>query len=105
MPVGGNFHLVAGNSGQCLNVPGASGAAGTGLIQWPCSATALNDQWQLVPVGTSVHIVSASSGLCVNVSGGSQSPGAPVIQWPCTANSLNDQFDIYTPSLATLTLP
>lgn len=105
VPVGGNFHLVAGNSGQCLNVPGASGAAGTALIQWPCSATALNDQWQLVPVGTSVHIVSASSRMCVNVSGGSQSPGAPVIQWPCTASSLNDQFDIYTPSLATQTLP
>jgi galactose oxidase len=105
VPIGGNFHIVAGNSGQCLNVPGNSLNAGTALIQWPCSANSLNDQWRLVPAGTSVRIVSASSGLCVNVSGGSQSPGAPIIQWPCSANALNDQFDIYTPSLATQTLP
>jgi hypothetical protein len=36
-------------SGLCLNVDGASTAAGTQLIQWPCVNSA-NEEWQATPV-------------------------------------------------------
>lgn len=40
------YNLINYNSGQCLNVKGASTAPGAPLIQWPCTA-ADNSKWFL----------------------------------------------------------
>jgi galactose oxidase len=100
--IGNNYHIVAENSGQCLNIAGGSTAAGAAIIQWPCQSQASkNDQWSLVSVGEYYQIVSALTGQCLNVEYDSQSENAPLIQWPCasyTPGNYNDLWSLATPS-------
>ncbi|MGW0883455.1 RICIN domain-containing protein [Streptomyces sp. NPDC002671] len=74
-------------SGQALDDPDHSTAAGTQLVTWTPNGGA-NQSWEFTrqPDG-SYEIRNAESHLCADVSGGSTSAGAAVIQWTCTGGS------------------
>jgi len=85
------------NSGQALNVSGASLTNGAPIIQWPYSSgTPYNDDWQIVSTDSGfVKILNRNSGQALNVSGNSTSDGAPIIQWPYSADTkYNDEWQI-----------
>ena len=86
--------IVGVQSGQCATPAGASTAAGTNIVQEPCSG-ASSQNWSLVAFGGGYHIVSQLSGLCLNINGDSTSSGAHLIQWQCQgAAQTNDQWTV-----------
>ncbi|HVE38812.1 MAG TPA: RICIN domain-containing protein, partial [Planctomycetota bacterium] len=61
LPVGdGSYYLLNVNSGQALNVAGASMSDGADVIQWPYGGEA-NSRWLLQPVGAGVRVKAARS--------------------------------------------
>ncbi|MCP2328732.1 hypothetical protein HDA40_007239 [Hamadaea flava] len=87
----GYHPLVIGNNGLCLDVSGASTAAGAAVTQWTCGGQA-NQQFQFVPVtGGYGRLQAQHSGLDVAVANSSTAAGVPNIiqQTPTSApNSL-----------------
>jgi hypothetical protein len=95
--LGSDFRIMNRNSGEALNVSGASLSDGANIIQWPYSAdTKRNDEWQVISLGGGFFkILNRNSGEALNVSGASTADGAQVIQWPYSANSTtNDEWQI-----------
>ncbi|WP_406458556.1 glycosyl hydrolase family 95 catalytic domain-containing protein [Streptomyces sp. NBC_00876] len=77
------FQLVNRRSGKAVDVPGASTANGTGLIQYTPSA-ALNQQFRFVPVGSGqceIYTTHGSTPLIWAVWGGVSEAGAKVTTW------------------------
>ncbi|WP_371500496.1 glycoside hydrolase N-terminal domain-containing protein [Kitasatospora sp. NBC_00374] len=87
------FQLVNRKSGKAVDVPGASTAAGTGLIQYTPSSAA-NQRFRFTPVGGDVHEIGCThTSLAWDVSGGSTADGARLIQWTPT-HGTNQQWRI-----------
>jgi lysophospholipase L1-like esterase len=77
-PVGSPAGLVNANSGRCLDVTGASMAAGTRTIIWDCHGRT-NQQWTRTAAGE-LRVYGTS---CLDVNGGGTANGTGVIIWPC----------------------
>lgn len=86
----GYYEIVNSNSGQLLDVSGASTAAGTKVVQ-STNTGGSDQQWSLVQVNGYEQIVNRNSGLLLDVSGASTTAGASVIQWTSTGGS-NQQW-------------
>jgi xyloglucan-specific exo-beta-1,4-glucanase len=79
--------LQARHSSKCIDVPGASTASGTGLVQWTCH-TGTNQQWATDDMGNGYfRLKVAHSGLCADLSGQSTANGAAVVQASCGAGN------------------
>ncbi|NUO56930.1 MAG: family 43 glycosylhydrolase [Hamadaea sp.] len=75
----GYHPLVIGNNGLCLDVSGASTAAGAAVTQWTCGGQA-NQQFQFVPVsGGYGRLQAQHSGYDVAVANSSTTAGVPNI--------------------------
>ena len=74
-------------SGKCLDVPGASRAAGARLILYTCNGGA-NQRFTRTRSG---ELRAQHSGMCVDVSGASQDDGAAIIQYSCNGGA-NQRF-------------
>ena len=75
--------LRALHSGLGLNVPDASTAPGTPIIQWSDGMTAMNGQWEFLRANPATYVVQIRnrwSRQCLTVD--SKQPG-PVVQRPC----------------------
>jgi galactose oxidase len=78
--------IVASNSAKCVDISGASSAAGAGAIQWHCNF-ASNEQWTVKPYGGYSRIMEEQTGDCLVVSGSSTAAGAALVQEPCKGAS------------------
>jgi arabinoxylan arabinofuranohydrolase len=75
----GYHQLVIGNNSLCLDVSGASTAAGAAVTQWTCNGQS-NQQFQFVPVaGGYGRLQAQHSGYDVAVAGSSTTAGMPDI--------------------------
>jgi lysophospholipase L1-like esterase len=89
----GNYKLISRNSGQALDVIGASTANGAGVDQWPYGGNA-NQQWNIVSVGSGYYkLLNRNSGQALDVAGQSTANGALVDQWP-DSGTANQQWSI-----------
>jgi alpha-galactosidase len=89
----GNYKLISRNSGQALDVVGASTANGAAVDQWPYNGNA-NQQWNIVSVGSGYYkLLSRNSGQALDVAGQSTANGAAVDQWP-DSGTANQQWSI-----------
>lgn len=89
----GHFLIVNRQSGDFMDISGASTADGANNIQWPNNG-GINQQWKIVDLGTGYYnIINQNSGKYLDISGASLLDGAQNIQW--TANGgLNQQWQI-----------
>jgi hypothetical protein len=79
--------LQARHSSKCIDVPGATTASGTGLVQWACHSNA-NQQWAADDLGNGyVRLKAAHSGMCADLANQSTSNGAAVVQAACGAGN------------------
>ena len=90
--------LQALHSGLGLNVPEASTAPGTPIIQWSDGMKSLNGQWQLLPAAATadpgdISIRNRWSRQCLTVD--SKQPG-PVVQRPCDGRQSQAWKDTYS---------
>jgi hypothetical protein len=77
------YHIVAKNSGKCLDVAGAGMGNSDNVQQWECH-DGRNQLWKLTLKGGDYYLVTAGhSGKCLDVSGISKASGANVFQWDC----------------------
>ena len=89
----GNYKLISRNSGQALDVVGASTANGAAVDQWPYNGGS-NQQWNIVSVGSGYYkLLSRKSGQALDVAGASTANGAHVDQWP-DSGTANQQWSI-----------
>lgn len=83
--------VLSVNSELVMDIPGASTAQGTQLVQWEGHGGA-NQEWLLLPFGEggAYVIVSSLTGMVVDVARASTADGAAVVQWPWagTANQV-----------------
>jgi len=77
-PIGAAVGLINPFSGRCLDVTGASSAAGTPTIIWDCHG-GVNQQWTRTAAGE-LRVFGTS---CLDVFGGRTANGTSVIIWPC----------------------
>jgi hypothetical protein len=86
IPLGGET-WVDNNSGQYLDMTGASTAQGAYAQQWPYNGGGPNQWWVRFPDdGGYYRILNKNSDLCLGVQGGSTAWGARVVQWACNGN-------------------
>ncbi|HEX2453638.1 MAG TPA: DUF1800 family protein [Vicinamibacterales bacterium] len=77
----GAYELVAGHSGKCLDVSGASTEDGAQVVQWTCNG-GLDQRWTLQPAADGYYnLIAAHSGKALDVTGMSVDDGAQVIQY------------------------
>jgi hypothetical protein len=98
----GYYRLRNMKSGKCMNVQGASMSNSAKVIQYTCSSTATNDQWQLFYSGSQdgrdyYKLRNRKSLKCMNVQGASTVIGADIIQYTCGSTRFNDVFTWYSP--------
>lgn len=80
-PGSGYYKIVNRNSGEVLDISGASTANGGKAIQWPYAGGA-NQQWQEVAVsGGGYKLVNRNSGKVLDDPGGSKTTGTQLDQW------------------------
>lgn len=85
----GYHRLVLGHNGLCLDVSGASMAAGAAVTQWTCTGQN-NQQFQFVPVSGGLGRLQAQhSGLDVAVANSSTTAGVPNIVQQATNGAAN----------------
>ena len=83
----GWYRLVAGHSGQALDVVASGTEAGTNVTQWPLTGAG-NQLWAVEPAGDGWYRLRAGcSGLCLDVEGGRAGDSVNVRTWPETANN------------------
>jgi beta-xylosidase len=74
------YKCVSARSGKVLDVPGASQADGTGVIQWPDNG-AVNQKWTFQSTSDGYHTITClASGKVLDVTGSSTADGARVVQ-------------------------
>jgi galactose oxidase len=78
----GYTSIVAANSSKCLDISGASPAAGTAAIQLYCTSGP-TQQWTVQNYNGSFQIVDQPTGDCLVIAGASTTPGAQLVQEPC----------------------
>ncbi len=80
LPADEGISIRLGHSNKCLNVQGNSLADSAKIVQYGCSATAVNDNFTLVRrPGGAFQVRSVSSGKCLNVSSNSLADNALII--------------------------
>ncbi|HVV16756.1 MAG TPA: RICIN domain-containing protein [Polyangia bacterium] len=79
--------FVAGNSGKCLDITGASNTVGTAAIQWHCNFAG-NEQWTLQPHNGAFLVVEQKNGQCLAAA--STAAGAAIVQTTCTGAATQD---------------
>ena len=85
----GYHSLVAGHDGLCLDVNGASTAAGAAIIQWTCNGQS-NQQFQFLPAANGYgELRGQQSGLDVAVAGSSTTAGTPDIVQQAAGTAAN----------------
>jgi hypothetical protein len=77
-PVGAPAGQINPSSSRCLDVTGASTAAGSPTIIWDCHG-GVNQQWTRTASGE-LRVFGSS---CLDVEGGRTTNGTAVIIWPC----------------------
>jgi len=88
---GAYYRFLNLNSGEALDVNGASTASGAGIIQWPQNG-GNNQQWVITNNGSGYYkITNRNSGDALDVNGASTTSGAGVIQWPWSGGN-NQQW-------------
>jgi alpha-galactosidase len=87
-PVGGSgyYKIVNRNSGEVLDISGASKANGGVAIQWPYNSGA-NQQWQEVAINGGYKLVNRNSGLLLDNPDFSKTNGTQLDQWSNTNGS------------------
>lgn len=88
-PAGGSgsyYKIVNRNSGEVLDISGASTSNGGLAIQWPYSGGA-NQQWQEVSVNGGYELVNRNSGLLLDEPNFSKTTGTQLDQWSNTNGS------------------
>ncbi|WP_406404973.1 alkaline phosphatase family protein [Streptomyces sp. NBC_00879] len=84
--VSGRTYSLRLSSGEAMDDPNSSTAAGTQLVVWDAHGGS-NQSWVFTRNSDATYAMkNAASGLCADVSGSSTEAGAEVIQWPCTGN-------------------
>jgi Ricin-type beta-trefoil lectin domain-like len=88
IPMGGGWYELAFNStGKCLDVPGASAAAGALLQEWDClGPNQANQLWQVIPIAGQDGWFAFGvkhTGMCADVVNSRTDDGARIDQWPC----------------------
>lgn len=90
---GAYYRLLNLNSGQALDVNGASTVNGAGIIQWPQNG-GNNQQWIIADDGGGYSkITNRNSGDALDVNSGSAASGAGIIQWPWNGGN-NQQWQL-----------
>jgi hypothetical protein len=78
----GTYTIASKNSGQVIDVTGASKTQGAYLDQWASSGNS-DQQWKLNNLGNNyVSLINVNSGLAMEVYGASTADSALVDQWP-----------------------
>jgi len=85
---GAYYRFLNVNSGEAMDVNGASTASGAGIIQWPQNG-GNNQQWAISTNGSYYVITNRNSGDVLDVNGASTTNGAGIIQSP--SNGGNNQ--------------
>jgi Ricin-type beta-trefoil lectin domain-like len=87
------YHIVARNSGKCLDVAGGQTNSGARLVQHTCHQGD-NQTFQFQSVGSGLYyIIAGNSGLCIDQVNATYSTGHQFMQWPCHTGT-NQQFDV-----------
>ena len=85
----GTYKVINSNSGQALDVAGASNSDGANVDQWPYNGNN-NQRWTFTSLGNGFYkITSVNSNKVLEVAGYSKSNGGNVDQW--TSNNGNNQ--------------
>jgi len=78
----GTYTIASKNSGEVIDVTGASTTEGTDLEQWALTGNA-NQQWKLTNLGSNyVSLINVNSGFAMEVYGASTVASTKVDQWP-----------------------
>jgi Cellulase (glycosyl hydrolase family 5)/Ricin-type beta-trefoil lectin domain-like len=87
---GGTYYkIINRNSGEVLDISGASTANGGVAIQWPYSST-YNQEWQEVSTNGGYKLVNRNSGLLLDDPGYTKTAGTQIDQW--SDSSGNNQW-------------
>lgn len=80
--------VVSDWSDKCVSISDWSTADGAAQIQWDCSTTSANQQWNLVPAsGGAFQLRSEWSDKCLSITGASAADGATAEQVTCGSGS------------------
>ena len=78
---GGTYYkIINRNSGEALDISGASTANGGVAIQWPYSGNS-NQQWQEVSTNGGYKLINRNSGLLLDDPGYTRTTGTQIDQW------------------------
>ena len=84
---GGTYYkLINRNSGEALDISGASTANGGVAIQWPYDSGA-NQQWQEVSINGGYKLVNRNSNLVLDDPGYTKTTGTQIDQWSDTSGN------------------
>lgn len=84
--------IKAVHSGKALDVPGASRAYGTQMVQWDANGTG-SQEWRLGSPGSYLYqFANSVTNACLTVKDGSRNDGAPITQTACNATDPLQQF-------------
>jgi alpha-galactosidase len=89
---GTHYEIVNRNSGQLLDVTGASTANGGLIDQWP-NNSGTNQRWTFVATNGGYKIINVNSHLLLDDPGGSKTTGTQLDQWN-DANGSNQWWNI-----------
>ncbi|HEY0829152.1 MAG TPA: RICIN domain-containing protein [Bacilli bacterium] len=100
----GYFIIVNRQSGDFMDINGASTADGANNIQWP-NTGGINQQWKIVDLGTGYYnIINQNSGKYLDINGASLLDGAQNIQWQANG-ALNQQWQIVSSAATDTQVP
>ncbi|WPB82683.1 RICIN domain-containing protein [Archangium violaceum] len=87
----GYFTVRARHSGKCMDVGGASTAAGANVLQYTCNGSN-NQRFRLVPYNNGYFALQAKhSNQCLGIARASMDDGGFLVQSPC-AWTTNESF-------------
>ncbi|MFI5137921.1 MAG: RICIN domain-containing protein [Sphingobacteriales bacterium] len=89
---GAYYRFLNVNSGEVMDVNGASAASGASIIQWPQNG-GNNQQWAVSANGSYYTITNRNSGDVLDVNGASTADGAGIIQSPSNGGN-NQQWSL-----------
>jgi hypothetical protein len=89
---GTHYHIVNRNSGDVLDITGASTANGGLADQWPTNG-GTNQEWSFTAVNGGYKVINVNSNLLLDDPGGSKTTGTQLDQWNDT-NGSNQWWNI-----------
>jgi hypothetical protein len=90
------FQLKSVSSGLCVDVSGASTAAGAAAIQFGCSSGKNQRFYFRALSSTTYQLAAQHSASCLQTSGGSTSAGAAIVQEPCARTAPGLTGSVFT---------